>query len=134
VLFARTASKMGLSARRDVPAHVFVVVPETAPSLGSVEHFAAPSSPPATPTAAGSIPLHSAYSPGLHRRPSAQFPMLMSSTSADSTPPSSPSFAAGGGPVTNVAFVMGTFFSWSGESPLLLLPAYVVAYLSSYLY
>lgn len=104
-----------MRARRDVPEHVFVVVPETAPSLGTVEHFAAAAASTPAALAVAGVPLLSVRSPGLHRRPSTQCQISSGTSSTESTAPNSPTATTARKPVTNVAFVMGTFFSWSGE-------------------
>eukprot|EP00227_Mantoniella_beaufortii_P020107 CAMPEP_0197575102 /NCGR_PEP_ID=MMETSP1326-20131121/612_1 /TAXON_ID=1155430 /ORGANISM="Genus nov. species nov., Strain RCC2288" /LENGTH=282 /DNA_ID=CAMNT_0043137809 /DNA_START=221 /DNA_END=1065 /DNA_ORIENTATION=+ len=114
-----------MRARRDVPSHVFILVPE-APQLGVVVDYggrlaATPASN--THAASGSIngngnallrsPQRALRSPGLHRRGSG------GGTSPDGecewSPPVSPPAFPGehNKPVPNVAFVMGTFFSWS---------------------
>lgn len=118
-----------MRARRDVPAHVFVVVPPPAPSLGAVEEYGESKPPPSTPasTTPGAVAATNAQllgvnrSPGLHRRPSAhQFQGASGAASSEDewSAPASPSAGEMDSqhkPVTNVAFVMGTFFSWSGE-------------------
>jgi|AntAceMinimDraft_5_1070358.scaffolds.fasta_scaffold13110_2 hypothetical protein len=76
-----------------------VVVPEPVPSLGVVEtsiHVVAMS------------PRGGRAPPGLHRRASVSSP----SAEEGSSSPQSPS-ECGRRPVQNVAFVLGTFFSWS---------------------
>ena len=98
-----------MRTRRDVPAHVFVVIPETASGLGAVEPCGIDASTSERLTAPDPR-----WSPGLHRRPSGG--VLVESHKAVSSGSSEDELSPRPRqkPVTNVAFVMGTFYSWSG--------------------